>query len=87
MEMDTKKIYYSGDANNIPDEVLTQLKNGELDMIYQDTCGIDYDKNAHLSINKLKDMIPFELRSKVYCMHQDNYLDPETVTKLGFNLV
>jgi len=87
MDMDNKKIYYSGDANNIPDEVLTLLKNGDLDMIYQDTCGIDYDKNAHLSINKLKDMIPFELRSKVYCMHQDGYLEPETVTKLGFNLV
>jgi ribonuclease BN (tRNA processing enzyme) len=87
METDNRRVYYSGDANNIPSEVLTLLKNGSLDMLYQDTCGIDYDKNAHLSINKLKEIIPYELRSKIYCMHQDGYLDPEMVIKLGFNLV
>ncbi|HEY9062903.1 MAG TPA: MBL fold metallo-hydrolase [Pseudobacteroides sp.] len=87
MEADNKRIYYSGDANSIPDEVLSLLKNGSLDILYQDTCGIDYDKNAHLSINKLKDIIPDELRRKVWCMHQDGYLDSETAVKLGFNLV
>lgn len=87
LELDGKCIYYSGDANEIPGEVLEKLKKGNLDRIYQDTSGLDYDGNVHLSIQKLVNIIPPELRSKVYCMHYDQSLDLQQVTGYGFNLV
>ena len=87
LELDGKSIYYSGDANEIPDEIMDKLKKGELDMLYQDTSGADYEGNVHLSIRKLADRIPPEFRGKVYCMHHDQFLDLQQVTGHGFNLV
>ncbi|ERJ13095.1 MBL fold metallo-hydrolase [Haloplasma contractile] len=47
IERDNKKIYYSGDSNRIPEQVLSSFKEGKIDVLYQDTCGLDYDGNAH----------------------------------------
>jgi ribonuclease BN (tRNA processing enzyme) len=87
LELGEKRLYYSGDANMIPKEVIEMLGKGELDMIYQDTSGLDYDGNVHLSLKKLAALIPPELRSKVYCMHHDQSLDLQQVTGYGFNIV
>lgn len=87
LELDGKCLYYSGDANEIPGEIMEKLKKGELDMLYQDTSGADYDGNVHLSIKKLVNLVPPELRGKVYCMHHDHSLDLQQVTNYGFNLV
>lgn len=87
LKLDGKCIYYSGDTNNVPGEIIEMLRNGELDTIYQDTSGLDYDGNVHLSFEKLVDLIPPELRSKVYCMHHDQPLDLQRVKGCGFNCV
>lgn len=82
-----KLIFYSGDSSEINDEVLNFLKEGSIDYFYQDACKADYDGNVHLSLRKLTELIPKELRHKVYCIHLDNGFDKEEVSQLGFNVV
>jgi len=85
-ESEEKRCYYSGDANDLPESVQNDLEKGKLNIIYQDTCGLDYDGNAHLSLKKLCEVIPENLRKRIYCIHHDSFLDVEKVQKLGFNL-
>lgn len=78
--------YYSGDSNVIPDHIVERLKEGNLDIIFQDTCGLDYDGNDHLSFRKLCEVIPKNLRYKVYCIHNDGFLDVENIKAEGFQV-
>lgn len=86
LEGNNSKIYYSGDSNDISEKVLNMLFEGNLDYIYQDTCGLDYEGNAHLSFRKLCDIIPRSVRARVICIHHDNFLDLEKVKLEGFNV-
>lgn len=79
-------FYYSGDSNYIPKFILTLLKNDQLDIIYQDTASMVYDNNPHLSLKLLKELIPYECRNKVYCMHMDLDFNEREALKAGFNL-
>ena len=79
--------YYSGDSNTIPEIMLEMLKNDTITHFYQDTCQADYEGNVHLSLRKLTELIPYELRHKVYCMHLDEKFDEQTAKDLGFNVV
>lgn len=81
-----KQYFYSGDSSGIPESVMNDLKSQKLEAIYQDTCGLDYDGNVHLSINKLCELIPEELRKKVNCIHHDSFLDLDEVRALGFTV-
>lgn len=80
-------IYYSGDSSSIDHDIITRLKSGELDRLYQDTCGLDYEGNNHMSLRKLKETIHPDLRNKVYCMHLDQYIDQKEIVGQGFNVV
>jgi ribonuclease BN (tRNA processing enzyme) len=80
-------FYYSGDSNSIESEIITRLKSGEIDRLYQDTCGLDYKGNNHMSLRKLKEIINPDLRNKVYCMHLDQHIDPKEIIHQGFNVV
>lgn len=80
-----KKMYYSGDSNIIPDQVLNYIEL--FDIIYQDTGKADYPGNVHLSLRKLTELIPEQYRSKIYCMHLDNGFDIKKAKALGFNVV
>lgn len=77
---------YSGDANNINEIILNKLKSGEIDFMYQDTCGLDYKGNNHLSLKRLCELIPKDLRNKVYCMHLDKHILKEEINSAGFNV-
>ena len=81
-----KKIYYSGDSNSIDKMILEKFKSREIELIYQDTCGIDYVGNGHLYIEKLCNLIDVKLRKFVYCMHLDTHIESSEITKLGFNI-
>lgn len=81
-----KRIYYSGDTSDIPQEEIKLLKDGYYDFFYIDTCKADYEGNVHLSLRKLTELIPTEHRSKVYCMHLDNNFDVDEAEELGFNV-
>lgn len=80
------KTYYSGDSNSIPEGVIKMLTEGDLDYIYQDTCGYDYERNPHLSFRKLCEVIPKHLRERVTCIHHDHSLDLEKLKAEGFQL-
>ncbi|HEY5563081.1 MAG TPA: MBL fold metallo-hydrolase [Clostridiaceae bacterium] len=79
-------FYYSGDSNSLKYEIIDLLRQGTIDAIYQDTCGLDYPGNGHMSFDKLCSIVPKELRSKVFCIHQDETLDLNKVRKEGFLL-
>lgn len=80
-------IYYSGDSCEIPSDMYWNLNNNMITHFYQDTCKADYDGNVHLSLRKLSELIPIELRNKVWCMHLDNIFDVNEAKELGFNVV
>ncbi len=87
MEIDGEDFYYSGDSNNIENRIIEMLEKGELDRLYQDTCGLDYKGNAHMSLRKLKESIRKDYRNKVYCMHLDEHIARKDIEESGFNVV
>jgi ribonuclease BN (tRNA processing enzyme) len=87
LEYKENKIYYSGDSCWLNPELLLRLKTNEIDLIYQDTSGLDYDGNKHLSFKKLKESVNKELRDRIYCMHFDGHIDLEQIKAEGFNIV
>jgi hypothetical protein len=54
-----------GSNGTVPSLLLSMLEKGDFDMVYQDTCGLDYDGNAHLSLRKLREVLSENLRGKV----------------------
>lgn len=87
MKLNEESFYYSGDANNISSMVMNRLMNGDINRIYQDTCGLDYEGNCHLSLTKLCSIVPPEYRSKVYCMHLDQHITERKIKEKGFQVV
>lgn len=85
MNLNGSAFYYSGDSNNLSSAIIDKLKSGEIKRIYHDTCGLDYSGNPHLSIKKLCETVPEELRSKVYCMHLDENITEKQIRDSGFN--
>lgn len=83
---DNKTIYYSGDSNNIPKEIIDKQNSYKFDYFYQDTCKADYEGNVHLSLRKLDELI-HNARERVYCMHLDNTFNKNEANELGFNVV
>lgn len=80
-------LYYSGDGCEMPEKVINKFVSGEIDEIYQDTCDLEYTGNPHFPINKLVEVIPTNLRSKVFCMHLDEsmYAHKNKIRQFGFN--
>jgi hypothetical protein len=71
------KIYYSGDSNSIKSSVLERLKNGDIDRLYQDTCKLDYEGNAHLSLRRLTDIVEPGLEIRfIACIWTGNLIFP-----------
>lgn len=81
-----ENIYYSADCNSINDYVFNKFQAGQISKIYQDTCGVDYPGNGHMSLIKLKERIPQDIRGKVYCMHLDENISEEQIKDAGFKM-
>jgi hypothetical protein len=58
INLNYRTFYYSGDSNNISEKIINKMNQGKISEIYQDTCGLDYDGNAHLSLRKLCEKVP-----------------------------
>lgn len=87
MQFENQLIYYSGDSNEISSELVTKIKECKIGRVYQDVCGLDYEGNNHLYIGELCNLIPYEYRHKIYCMHLDQHLKPKQIKEEGFNVV
>ncbi|MCK8060305.1 MULTISPECIES: MBL fold metallo-hydrolase [unclassified Fusibacter] len=87
LRYDRHSFYYSGDANNLKAHIIPMLANHEIDYAYQDVCSQDFDGNVHMSLRLLKETVPEYLRSKVFCMHFDKYLNAAMVEAEGFSAV
>ncbi|MDP4089007.1 MAG: MBL fold metallo-hydrolase [Bacillota bacterium] len=83
---DNCSLFYSGDSQEISEQILVRFKSGEIQYLYQDTCGKDFPQNPHMYIGKLAQCIVPELRQRVYCMHQDKSFDPQAARNLGFKV-
>lgn len=87
--MYTEKLnfYYSGDSNELPKCIIDKLEAGKINRIYQDTCGLEYENNAHLFLGELSKLIKPIFREQVYCMHLDKHINIEEIKRLGFSKV
>lgn len=81
------RIYYSGDANDIPEAVLHEFLQNKIRFIYHDVCSFEYPNNPHMFIEKLCALLGKENRNRVFCMHYDEGFDKLRAIQLGFNLV
>lgn len=69
MEWEGKKIYYSGDSYEIPQDIYKDFMAGNIDRIYQDTTEFKTSHLSHLPLEELEKCIPVNLRNKVFCIH------------------
>lgn len=79
-----ERIYYSGDAAELPQEIARRFLAGEIARIYHDTAS--HESRSHCYYQRLVDIIPRERRHAVYAMHLDgDYVD--MLKELGFSVV
>jgi len=80
-------VYYSGDTKDT--RILKYLLNSGrvIDKIFVDTTTLNYPENVHLYIGFLNELIPAELRNRVYCMHINNDNCIIQAKDCGFNVV
>lgn len=81
------RIYFSGDANNLPEEILHEFFDNKISYIYHDVCSFEYPNNPHMFIEKLCTLFSKVDRNRIFCMHYDEGFDKLRAIQLGFNLV
>lgn len=79
-------FYYSGDAKEIPEPILGDFRAGWIQLLYQDVSSFDGEANPHLSFSQLCQIIPVEMRSRVWCMHLDEVFDVQAAGQAGFKV-
>ena len=85
ININNKKIYYSGDTKTIPNEIIEKFYNDEIDYFYQD---VRLDENDyHISLKELNNIVSFDKRYKVNCMHFNSYNEMNIVKQNGYKLV
>lgn len=84
LELDEKRIYYSGDTKTIPQNIMEEFKNRKVDEFYQDTSR--YETPAHMNIETLSKLFNQEERNRITCMHFDDEITRNKAECLGFNI-
>lgn len=79
-------IYYSGDASDIPPEVLSDFLSGVISRLYQDTAVEDSGHPTHCSYQRMEQLIPPAMRRNVFCMHLDGACEG-ILAESGFQVV
>lgn len=80
-------VYYSGDTSDL-DNIIDLINSGVvIDKIYVDTTSSDVANNVHVYIGNLYELIPIDLRDKVYCMHVNDKKCIDMAIEFGFNVV
>ena len=80
-------LYYSGDTSDLDN--ISDLINSDvvIDKIYVDTTSSDVANSVHVYIGNLYELIPIDLRDKVYCMHVNDKKCIDMAIEYGFNVV
>lgn len=81
---DETVIYYSGDSNDIPDDVTARFLKGEISRIYQDTAM--HESAFHCHYKKMTEKIPEKERARIFCMHLDSDCEAQLKAE-GFSVV
>ena len=80
-------VYYSGDTSDL-DNIIDLINSGVvIDKIYVDTTSSYAANNVHVYIGDLYELIPIDLRDKVYCMHVNDKKCIDMAIDFGFNVV
>ena len=84
-EKDNGVIYYSGDTNEL--DTVKSIINGDKNIIkiYIETCSERLD--SHIYYEDLLEVIPKNLRDRVYCMHLDTLDIVDKLEENGFRIV
>ena len=84
-EKDNRVIYYSGDTNEL--DTVKSIIHGDknIDKIYIETCSERLD--SHIYYEDLLEVIPKNLRDRVYCMHLDTLDLVDKLEENGFKIV
>ena len=84
---DNGKVFYSGDTRDL-ELIRSYVQNvKDIERIYLETTLLDYPGNAHLPLRGLNEIIPKNLRRKVYLMHFNNADCIAKAKELGFRVV
>lgn len=86
LSFEGESVYYSGDSNMIPTNILKRFLDGEFTRFYQDTCLAEYPGNVHFPLSALEAAIPLRLRERVTCMHLDTNELVAKAEALGFRV-
>jgi len=77
-------FYYSGDAYDIPDEIVSLYLKGEIQRIFHDITLKESESHCH--IGRLEARIPEDRRRGVFAMHLQNRGDIIAIEKKGFSV-
>lgn len=80
-------LYYSGDTSDLDNIIDLINSDVVIDKIYVDTTSSDVTNNVHVYIGDLYELIPIDLRDKVYCMHVNDKKCIDKAIEFGFNVV
>ena len=65
---DGVRCYFSGDTCEIPKKILSEFLDKKIQYMYIDT-RIDKKNDYHITLDELKELIPYNDRRRVICMH------------------
>jgi len=82
---DDTSFYYSGDAHDIPAEVLSRFTERKIGLLFHDT-SLDGHAQFHCPLSTLERDIPFPERKRVFCMHLDDSSNIPVLREKGFQV-
>lgn len=80
-------IYYSGDTRSFANLLNLLNSDSDIDKIYHDVTTSNFKDSVHTNIDELNEIIPKDIKKKVYCMHFNNQACIDKATNYGFNIV
>jgi ribonuclease BN (tRNA processing enzyme) len=86
-ETDKGLVFYSGDMKD-PAPILEIIKSGQkIDKLYIDSYNDPVPNPFHFRLQEIYDIIPPELRPRIYCMHFNSRRCMDDALAFGFNVV
>ncbi|MBF9016738.1 MULTISPECIES: MBL fold metallo-hydrolase [unclassified Oceanispirochaeta] len=79
-------FYISGDSATIPEKVIFQFKEGEIDRIYQDTMSGKGLHPSHGTLQMLDSIFTPDLRNRVFCTHYNKDFR-STIREHGYGII